>query len=135
MLFCSDGSKCEAQGEIKEMVHNFYENLFTSKACTSTDEVLNALPSKVTSDMNEELCKPYPDEEIGKALFQMGPTKSPGPNEFPALVYQTHWEFFKEEICNAVWSFILGGAVPEGFCDFVVVLIPKVTKVRQLKKF
>jgi hypothetical protein len=135
VLFRADGSKCEAQGEIKNMVHGFYEELFSSKNSASTDAVLNAIPSKVTAAMNDDLCKPYTDEEIGAALFQMGPTKAPGPDGFPALFYQTHWDFFKEEICSAVRSFINGGEVPEGFCDSVIVLIPKVAKAKHLNKF
>jgi hypothetical protein len=135
MLLREDGSRCETQGEIKGMIHNFYENLFTSEMCASSDAVLNAIPPKVTAKMNDDLCKPYTDEEIGAALFQMGPTKAPGPDGFPALFYQTHWDFFKEEICNAVRSFISGGEVPEGFCDSVIVLIPKVTKAKHLKNF
>jgi hypothetical protein len=59
------------------MVHNFYGSLLSSKDCTSTDAVLDAIPSKVTTKMDENLCKPYTDEEIGAALFQMGPTKAP----------------------------------------------------------
>jgi hypothetical protein len=123
------------QIEIKGMVQNFYENLFTSETCTSVDAVLDAIPSKVSSNMNEDLCKRYTHEEIGAALFQMGPTKAPGPDGFPALFYQTHWEFFKEEICTAVRAFISGGEVPEGFCDSVIVLIPKVAKPKDLKNF
>jgi hypothetical protein len=33
MLVRDDGSKCETQGEIKGMVHHFYENLFSSEPC------------------------------------------------------------------------------------------------------
>jgi hypothetical protein len=135
MSMRADGSKCEAHGEIKSMIHLFYEELFSSESCTSTEDILNAIPSKVTNEMNEDLCKPYTDEEIGKALFQMGPTKAPGPDGFPALFYQTHWDFFKDEICHAVRCFIVGGDVPEGFCDSIIVLIPKVTKARHLKNF
>jgi hypothetical protein len=135
MLVREDGSKCEVQGEIKGMIRNFYEDLFSSKTCTTPDVVLNTIPSKVTVEMNEDLCKPYTNEEIGAALFQMGPTKAPGPDGFPALFYQTHWEFFKEEICNAVRSFIDGGEVPAGFCDSVIILIPKVTRAKHLKNF
>jgi hypothetical protein len=125
MLLRPNGSKCEVQAEIKVMVQSFYENLFTSETCTF-DVVLEEIPSKVTTEMNENFCKPYTNEEIGTALFQMGPTKAPGPDGFPALFYQTHWEFFKEEICQAVRSFIVGGKIPKGFCDSIKVLIPKV---------
>jgi hypothetical protein len=51
------------------------------------------------------------------------------------LFYQTHWEFFKEEICMAVRGFFEGDSIPEGLCDSVIVLIPKVTHPDNLKKF
>jgi hypothetical protein len=54
---------------------------------------------------------------------------------FGALFYQTHWEFFEEEICTAVRGFLEGDSVPEGLCDSVIVLIPKVTHPDNLKNF
>lgn len=86
------------------------------------------------TEMNEELCKPYNNEEIGTAFFQMGPTKAPGPDGFPALFYQTHWNFLEEDICQAVRGFLEGRPIPEGFCDSVIVLIPKMTRPKHLKK-
>jgi hypothetical protein len=58
------------------MVQSLYEDLFTSEISTSVDTFLDAIPSKVTDEMNENLCKPYTNEEIGVALFQMSPTKA-----------------------------------------------------------
>lgn len=60
------------------MVQSFYDKLFTSEPCDSTDVVLDSIPTKVSADMNDELCKPYTNQEIREALFQMGPTKAPG---------------------------------------------------------
>jgi hypothetical protein len=87
------------------------------------------------NDTNDNLCKPYTDEEISAALFQMGPTKAPRPDGFLMLFCQTHWDFFKEEICNAVRAIIFEGKVRNGFCDLVIVLIPKVSKPKDLKNF
>jgi hypothetical protein len=130
-----DGSRCDKQDDIKGMVQIFYEDLFSSEPCPSIDAVLESIPTKVTPDMNEDLLKPCTDSEIKAALFQMGPTKSPGPDGFPALFYQTHWDFFQAEICNVVRCFLEGGEIPEGLCDSVIVLIPKVAHPDLLTNF
>ncbi|KAM0896211.1 hypothetical protein ACQ4PT_023338 [Festuca glaucescens] len=77
-LVRDDGSKCDDVEGIKGMVHEFYEQLFTSEVIPSMEEVLEAILAKVSDQMNEHLCSPYSDEEIRSALFQMGPTKAPG---------------------------------------------------------
>lgn len=135
VLVEDDGTRCTDQEGIKKLAGKFYEDLFTSEPCVSTDVVLEAIPIKVDVLVNEELGKPYSDDEIKDALFQMGPTKAPGPDGFPALFYQTHWGLIKGEICNAVRGFLLGEEIPEGFCDSVIVLIPKVHNAEHLSKF
>jgi hypothetical protein len=129
-----DGSRCEDLNEIKAMTEQFYGDLFSSELCDS-EVILDSIQSKVTAEMNVELTKAYTDEEIKSALFQMGPTKAPGPDGFPALFYQTHWELLKDDVCSAVRGFLLGEGIPEGFCDSVIVLIPKVSNPEHLKNF
>lgn len=70
------------------------------------EAILDAIPTKVNQNINVELCKPYTDEEIKDALFQMGLTKALGPDGFPALFYQCHWDLMHKEICQAVKSFL-----------------------------
>jgi hypothetical protein len=85
--------------------------------------------------MNSKLLALVSDSEIEKALFQMGPTKAPGPDGLPALFYQRHWSFLKEEVCRAVRDFLNGAAIPEDFNDTVIVLIPKVNSPELLTQF
>jgi hypothetical protein len=121
--------------KIKSLVQEFYGELFSSEPTLSIDDVLDSIPCKVSVDMNADLLKEYTNEEIKFALFQMGPTKAPGPDGFPALFYQTHWEFLEKDICHAIRSFLQGGSLPEGFCDNTIVMIPKVTNPEHLKNF
>jgi hypothetical protein len=65
----------------------------------------------------------------------MGPTKAPGPDGFPALFYQEHWDLLKDDICTAVRGFLMGEDIPAGFCDSIIVLIPKVPNPELLKNF
>ena len=49
--------------------------------------VLDHVPQKVTHEMNAMLVADYTEEEVKTALFQMFPTKSQGPDGFPAHFY------------------------------------------------
>jgi hypothetical protein len=65
----------------------------------------------------------------------MGPTKAPGPDGFPALFYQRHWNLLHDEICTAIRSFLAGEEIPDGLCDTTIVLIPKVSRPEHLTNF
>jgi hypothetical protein len=67
--------------EIKGMAETFYGDLFSSEPCDS-EVVLDSIQAKVTNEMNAELSKAYTDLEIKTTLFQIGPTKDPGPDSF-----------------------------------------------------
>jgi ribonuclease HI len=133
-LVRDDGTRCEDIPSIKGMAERFYGDLFTSESFDDA-AVIDAISPRVSHDMNDELTKPYLDDEIKSALFQMGPTKAPGPDGFPALFYQTHWDLLKDSVCSAIRGFLMGDGIPEGFCDSVIVLIPKINNPEHLKNF
>jgi hypothetical protein len=49
--------------------------------------------------------------------------------------YQVHWDLVQNEVCGAIMSFFSGDDIPEGFCESVIFLIPKVTNPKHLSKF
>ena len=59
--------------------------------------------------MNRDLCAPYTHEEVKIALFQMFPTKAPGPDGFPAQFYQKHWDVCGDEVTDIVLRIVRGG--------------------------
>jgi hypothetical protein len=60
------------------------ETLYTSDGTENMEVVLDRVPVKVSPEMNAMLIAPYTEVEVKEALFQMFPTKSPGPDGFPA---------------------------------------------------
>jgi hypothetical protein len=84
--------------------------------------------------MNDNLCKEFRDEEIGDALFQMGPLKALGPHGFPARFFQRNWEVVKDVI-RGVWQFFQSGVMPAGFNDTAIVLISKIEQAELLKDY
>ena len=85
-----DGSVINDQAEMAALTNDFYKKMFRSEGTTSMDTVLNFVPVKVTHAMNEGITAPNTGDEVKTALFQMFPTKAPGPDGYPAHFFQRH---------------------------------------------
>ena len=113
----------------------FYKELYTTEGTHNMEQVLATVPRKVTPDMNLALNAPYSQEEVKNALFQMFPTKAPGPDGFPAHFFQRHWEICKDEVTNVVLKIVEGHESAESINETVLVLIPKVKNPTLLTQF
>jgi hypothetical protein len=82
-----DGVWKDVPIDMEWMATSYFKELFTRGPSLNSERVLALTQQKVTSEMNENLCKDYTDEEISDALFQIGPLKAPGVDGFPACFY------------------------------------------------
>jgi hypothetical protein len=117
------------------MAQTFYKDLFNSDPHVDANKVLESILIQIDQTTNEGLCKSYTKEEIRGALFQMGPTMAPGPYGFSAMFYQKHWKILEKDICNVVRAFLGREEIPEGLCDTIIILIPKVSRSDRLTNF
>src|SRR4051794_39293344 len=85
--------------------------------------------------MNDALLKPFEEGEVKTTLFQMFPTKAPGPNGFPAHFFQTHWDICGEEVTQAVLRVLKGEDSLEKINQNFIMLIPKVASPEELGQF
>lgn len=51
---------------------------------------------------------PFGKEEVKKALFQMFPTKAPGPDGFPTYFFQHHWDICGDDVIEVVLRLLRG---------------------------
>jgi hypothetical protein len=113
----------------------FYEDLYRSEGVSNMQEVLDVVPVKVTKWMNSSLLKPFEEQEVKDALFQMFPTKAPGTDGYPAHFFQTLWDLSGEEVMLAVLRVLKGEDNLEVINKTFIVLIPKVARPEELGQF
>jgi hypothetical protein len=128
-----DGSVVEEEGAMKEVVTNYFMNLFSSNAGTRMEDLLGHVGPRVTQDMNELLCKEFRAEEVKEALESIGDLKAPGVDGMPSVFYKRSWEFVGEQVTSEVLNVLNGGPMPDGWNDTYVVLIPKTKNPKCMK--
>ena len=71
------------------------------------------------------LSSEYTAKEVKVALFQMGPTKAPGPDGINALFYQKFWHVVGDTVVLAMLDFLNNGNMLPKINHTNIVLIPK----------
>ena len=114
------------------MATRYFENIFKAGDCDRLEECLVAVHPKVSPDMRDLLSSEYNPEEIKAALFQMGPTKAPGPDGMNALFYQKFWHIVGDDVINAVLDFLNNGIMVPNLNYTHIVLIPKIKSLEKI---
>lgn len=90
-LFDNQCQWFEDDDGLEHVVTSYFTDMFSANDVDTNAlyKVLHAIQPCVTEDMNLMLHAPYSEEEVKTALFQMYPTKSPGPDGMPPLFFHT----------------------------------------------
>jgi hypothetical protein len=116
-----DGSVVENQEEMKEVVTNYFLNLFTSSTGSRVEELLGHIDSRITPEMNELLGKEFIVKEVEEALDSIGDLKAPGVDGMPSIFYKKCWDIVGGKVTEEVLNVLNGGPLPEGWNDTCVV--------------
>jgi hypothetical protein len=121
--------------EIERIAIEYFAGLFTSSQPHAIDEVVQEADWVVMQGMNDRLMSPFTHEEVRKALFQMHPSKAPGPDGMSALFFQKYWHVIGTDISIAVLDFLNFGRML-GSVNFThIVVIPKVANPERITQF
>ena len=121
--------------DIPGVATKYFENIFKSGACERLDECLEAVQHKVNVKMQEILSREYSVDEIKAVLFQMGPTKAPGPDGMNALFYQKIWHIVGDDVVATVLDFLTTGNMNSDLNYTHIVLIPKVKSPEKMSDY
>ncbi|KAK9998306.1 hypothetical protein SO802_017909 [Lithocarpus litseifolius] len=99
------------------------------------EPVLDSVDRVVTLDMNSTLLQPYTPDEVKQALFQMHPSKSPGPDGMSSFFFQKYWHIVGPDVTAAVLSVLTFGHFLHKINYSHIVLIPKKNDPRCVSDF
>lgn len=112
----------------------YFSKLFTMSCPLreDIDQSICVICPMVTGAMNWQLSRRFTKEDIYKALMQMSPLKSLGPDGFSAGFYRKHWNIVYVEITSSVMQILNGGKVLPSLNSTYIALIPKTCNTLQL---
>ena len=129
------GRWCEGQDNIAQAAIDYFNNIYASASPSGIDEVIDAIPIRVTEEMNENLNKSFTREEVAIALKQIHPTKAPGPNGMSAIFYQKYWSIVGCSITNMILNVLNNNLSMSCLNKTNIALIPKVNNPKRMTDF
>ncbi|KAL0404192.1 UNVERIFIED_CONTAM: putative mitochondrial protein [Sesamum radiatum] len=136
-LLKGDGSWAETESEVKLCIVEYFTSVFSSSR-PLLDDILRGtehLPVVVDSSCAEDLLRPFTEDEVTNALFNMSLLKSPGPDGLPPLFFQRFWHIVKSDVVHCVLHFLNHRVIPDGFNATQIVLIPKCKQPQSLSQY
>ncbi len=134
-LLNNDDIWCTDETQIEGIAVNYFEELFRSTQPANPNDTLSAVESVVTMDANQNLLRPFLAEEVRAALFQMHPSKAPGPDGMSSFFYQKCWHIVGNSVSHAVLSVLNSGNILRKINLTHISLIPKKKNPERISDF
>ncbi|CAN6691340.1 unnamed protein product [Malus baccata var. baccata] len=133
LLFLSTEKEDEAA--ISTIATSYFEVLFKSSRPGQIDEIGECPAPRVTTEDNLALTTAVTEEEIKTVVFQIPPTRAPGPDGYSGCFYQDHWDTVGKDVIRIVKAFWHSGTILRKLNHTNLVLIPKVKCPRNMTQY
>lgn len=117
------------------MAENYFKTLYASEDVGVDWQGWSEGGSRITQDQNEELLKAVTEEEVKKAVFEINPSKCPGPDGMTGFFYHHFWETVGKDVFEMVKYFFGSKRLVEGVNKTNICLIPKKLNANKLVDF
>lgn len=84
---------------------SYFDDLFQSCGSCHLEEIGDGMEIRVNEADNQELTAPVTDAEIEATVFQIPPTRAPGPDGFSGCFYQDHWNTVGADVIQIIKAF------------------------------
>ena len=92
---------------ISTVAINYFNKLYTSERVNPAmyEKVFHDFQRRVTPNMNHDLTRMVTEEEVYRAVMDIGAHKTPGPDGFTAVFYHSYWEEIKDDVMTEITDF------------------------------
>lgn len=80
----------EEEAEICSIATSYFAELFQSSRSSQIEEIGECMGTRVFVEDNIALMAPVTEDEIKNVVFQIPPTRAPGPDGYSGCFYQDH---------------------------------------------
>ncbi|GKD17075.1 hypothetical protein Tco_1206233 [Tanacetum coccineum] len=104
-------------------VEHYEAFLGTQMQCSDLDTT-GLFTKQVSNVARDNMVRPITNDEIKKAMFNIGDDKAPGPDGYTLVFFKKGWDIVVGDVCNAIRNFfwqckILTNRIIEGIKDVV----------------
>lgn len=134
-LHNKDGAVVEEDGKIADLFVEHFTEAFRSAPHQLNPDVLNHIPSLLTTEDNAMICSVPTSDEIKAVVHSMDPDSAPGPDGFSGYFFQICWELIHTDVTSAVQAYFCGHSLPTALTSSVITLIPKTENPKTCSDF
>lgn len=130
-LISEDGHIVTTMEDLNKCITSYYNDLFVSSSPSwdNVNQVLAFVEPLVDKDMNRFLNWDFTMDDIKCVVFDLSPSKVPGPDGFTMSFFQHEWEVVNVDLSEATLGILNRGGSLEKWNETTVSLIPKVKKL------
>ena len=99
------------------------------------DESVVCCGPRLDTTLHPSLLANVTNDDIKKALFSIGNTKSPGPDGYSSLFFKHSWDVVGQDVCAAVRDFFQSGQLLKQINHSIIALVPKSAHVSTANDF
>ncbi|XP_058725646.1 uncharacterized protein LOC131596933 [Vicia villosa] len=122
-------------GKCEKILLEYFEGNFSSSNPSEISSVCSVTQKRLSKTQKEWCAKPFSPEEVKIALFQMNPSKAPGPDGLNTCFFQKYWNIVGKDVVSAALDILNNGKDSVSLNSTFICLIPKLKNHKALKDF
>ena len=129
------GEWCTSDQQMESIAVDYFERLLASSQPAQINETLMAVDNTVSQDANQKLLLPFSVDEVRVALFQMHPSKAPGPDGMTSFFFQKFWHVIGPSVSIVVLSVLNFARILRKINLTHISLIPKKKNLEHMSDY